>query len=233
MSESEQGAAGAVGDVAAELAAVRRETGERLAAAGDWLTGVQRAEVWDEVRGAAHHPLDIARREALTPAAVDGAHQPTANLSATAVEVVHRLATDSGRLSRSWAELAMGELGEETYTELVGVTAMAAALDRLDLLLDDGLSPRPTSVDGEPRRLRPDGVGDVGAWVSQTVEKQRANVSRALSLVPVTNATWRPLVNLCYSRGDEFSRLRWDRHLNRPQVELVAARTTAHNECFY
>jgi len=52
--------------------------------------------------------------------------------------------------------------------------------------------------------------------------------------VPVTNRAWRGLSNGLYSRGEGFMDLRWDdRALNRPQAELVAARTTAELECFY
>ena len=84
-----------------------------------------------------------------------------------------------------------------------------------------------------PARHRPSDVGDVGAWVHQTVGKNRANVSRALSLVPETDAAWRALVDSHYSRGNEFMSLRWSRALTRVQVEAVAARTTAELDCFY
>ncbi len=88
-------------------------------------------------------------------------------------------------------------------------------------------------MEGDPARVRPDDVGDVGAWVAQSVDKALANVSRALSLVPVTNEAWRGLVNSHYSRGHEFLELAWDRALSRVQVEAVAARTTAELDCFY
>ena len=94
--------------------------------------------------------------------------------------------------------------------------------------------------DGRVRGARPrpthetiDGVGDVGAWVSQTTGETRANVSRTLSLVPVTNDPWRRLVDSHYSRGAEFQEAVWNRPLSRPQIELVASRTTGINECFY
>ena len=58
-------------------------------------------------------------------------------------------------------------------------------------------------------------------------------MSRALSLVPTTNGQWRHLVDTHYSRGAEFANLRWEFPLSRPQAELVAARATALNECFY
>jgi hypothetical protein len=61
----------------------------------------------------------------------------------------------------------------------------------------------------------------------------KANVSRTLSLVPVTNQAWRQLVDTHYSHGAEFMNLHWDFPLTRPQAELVATRSTALNECFY
>lgn len=215
------------------LSAALAASSAGLAEPGDWLTGAERIDAWAQVRDAATNPLDAERKASLSPYAGDAAHQPSALLSASAVEVVHRIATDPGRLTRSWAEKAMADLGEETYAELVGVTSMAVVIDLLDHLLGDPVRPLPDPIDGAPAEHRPDGVGDIGAWVSQSLDKRMANVSRALSLVPVTEAVWRPLVTDLYSRGPEFAELKWDRNLNRPQVELVAARTTALNECFY
>lgn len=204
-----------------------------VAAPGDWLTGVERLAVWREVRDSQVNPLDRARRRALSPNAVDGEHGATAELAASAVEVVHRTASDPGRLTRRWADEHIAALGEETYTELVGVTAIVTVLDRFDRAMGRPEQPLPDPVDGEPTRRRPDDVGDVGAWVSQSVGPTRANVSRTLSLVPSTNRAWRQLVDSHYSRGAGFMNLRWEFPLSRPQAELVAARTTALNECFY
>ena len=204
-----------------------------LAAAGDWLTAEQRCDVWRQARDATTNPLDRARAEAVTPAAVEGRHPATDHLPAAAVEVAHRLASDPGRLTRAWADEQIDELGEETYTEVVGVTSIAMVIDRLRRAL--GLAPvdLPVPRPGEPSRIRPDDVGDIGAWVSQTTGETRANVSRTLSLVPVTNATWRQLVDSHYSRGSQFMSKQWDRALSRPQVEMIASRTTSVNECFY
>lgn len=205
----------------------------RMAQPGDWLTGRQRLAVWAEVRDATDNPLDAARRAALSPEAVAGSHAGNTDLSATAVEVVHRITSDPGRLTRSWADAVIEILGEEAYTELVGVTSIVTVIDRFDQVMGHEQRDLPESVPGEPARIRPDGVGDVGAWVSQSVEKTRANVSRAITLVPQTQAAWRPLVDSHYSRGGDFLELIWNRALSRAQVELVAARTTALNECFY
>lgn len=206
---------------------------QELGRPGDWLSGRQRVDVWSEVRKSRSDPLDIARRVSLSPFAVDGEHCASGTLDETMVEVVHRVASDPGRLTRSWAEEQIAGIGEETYTELVGVTALATALDTADLALGRPRTALPEPQSGEPSRIRPDGVGDVGAWVSQELEKARANVSRTLSLVPETLSTWHMLVNDLYSRGNEFFDLAWDRALSRPQVELLAARTTVLSECFY
>ncbi len=208
-------------------------TTQSLAQAGDWLTGAERVDAWREARTAQTNPLDIARKGALSPAAVAGAHQASAHLQAIEVEVVHRVATDPGRLTQSWANEAISIIGEERYTELVGVTATCRSLDRFDVAMGRRMPDLPEPISGEPARIRPATVGDVGAWVSQTIGPTRANVSRSLSLVPVTEKAWRALVDTCYSHGEGFNDFSWDRPLSRPQTELIAARTTVVNECFY
>ena len=197
------------------------------------MTGEQRRAAWEQARDARTNELDQRRKAALSPNAVDGSHDAAGGLPAPAVEVIHRIASDPGRLSRSWADEIIDELGETVYTELVGVAATAAAVDMFDWASASRTVAIPAAVAGDPARVRPDTVGEVGAWVHQTLDAARANVSRSLSLVPRTNRPWVGLVNGLYSRGGGFDDLTWDRALTRPQVELVAARTTAELECFY
>lgn len=204
-----------------------------IARPGDWWTAAQRVDAWRHARDAETNPLDLERRASLSPTAVEGDHGASDELPAAAVEVVHRLASDPGRLTRSWAETQIGALGEEHYTELVGVVSIAAVVDRFHDAMGRPLPVLPKPTGGEPARVRPDDVGDVGAWVSQSTGVTRANVSRTLSLVPITGAAWRGLVDSHYSRGAEFMHAVWQRPLDRAQVELVASRTTGLNECFY
>lgn len=216
-----------------EIEDAQRSVAAALAQPGDWLTGAQRVAAWREVRDALTNPLDQERRRAVSPNAVDGQHAATEELSDAAVEVVHRTASDPGRLTREWADEQIAALGEEAYTELVGVTAIAMVLDRFHQAMGRSPVRLPDAVGGEPARTRPDNVGDVGAWVAQSMGSTRANVSRTLSLVPRTNELWRRLVDTHYSHGNEFMNLCWDFPLSRPQAELVATRSTALNECFY
>lgn len=204
-----------------------------LVGPGDWLSGAQRKAAVLEVRDSRTNELDQQRRQAISPFAVEGSHPASAELPAEAVEVLHRIGSDPGRLTRGWAEKMMATLGEETYTELVGLAACTAALDMFAWATSDADASIGDIVAGDPAGIRPDGVGDVGAWVAQSTGTTMANVSRSLSLVPVTNAAWVGLVQAMYSRGAEFLDMEWGRALSRPQVELVAARTTAELECFY
>jgi len=220
-------------DAAAIVASAVERARASLVGPGDWLTGAQRRAAWVEARDARTNELDQQRRAAISPNAVDGSHLATNDLSAAAVEVVHRMASDPGRLTRQWADEAMVDLGDATYTELVGVAATSATVDMFDWAMGDTDAPIGDAVDGEPAKVRPDSVGPVGAWVHQSLETTTANVSRSLSLVPVTNGPWVGLVDGLYSRGPGFFDMTWDRALSRPQVELVAARTTAELECFY
>lgn len=223
-----------MGDVRARVDGALDAAAAALVEPGDWLTGEQRRQAWLESRDAATNSLDAARRAAISPNAVDGTHGAKGDLSAEAVEVVHRVASDPGRLSRAWADEMMATLGAETYTELVALTAIASVVDTFDRTIGGNARTIGDAVAGEPARVRPDNVGDVGAWVPQAVDSTRANVSRSVSLVPVTEQPWRGLVDAMYSRGPGFNDLVWaDRALSRPQAELVAARTTAELECFY
>ena len=139
-------------------------------------------------------------------AAATGGHAGGGPLPAAAVEVIHRVVNDSGRLTRRWADVQIDELGDGPYAEIVGVTAIVAALDVYARAIGDRPLELLPPVDGPPSAERPDGVGDVGAWIAMTEEKALANVSRALSLVPRTNATWRALVTESYSRGPRDAR---------------------------
>src|SRR5438094_1434566 len=75
---------------------------ERLASPGAWWTGAERVAIAAEVRQARHCALCQARQKALTPTGVEGHHGHYGALPDTAVDVIHRVVTDPGRLSRQW-----------------------------------------------------------------------------------------------------------------------------------
>src|SRR5262249_8432268 len=97
-----------------DFAATHTRFWKRLASPGAWWTGTERVAIAAEVRQARHCAFCQARRQALTPAAVEGEHGHGGALPDAAVEVIHRVVTDPGRLSRKWCQetLAAGSSAE-------------------------------------------------------------------------------------------------------------------------
>jgi hypothetical protein len=194
-----------------------------LATPGDWWDAAARRALMEEARAA----VGCAR------CAAGLRHGSVSMLPVAAVEVVHGVVNESGRLTRAWASRQIDELGDARYAEIVGLTATIVAIDVAARAVGDLPPVLAAPIDGAPAELRPGDVGPVGAWIPMTEEKLLANVTRALSLVPRTNATWRTLVTESYSRGPEMLELTWHRALTRPQTELIAAQISRLQECFY
>ncbi len=223
-----------------------RRAWERLAAPGAWWTGAEKVAIAAEVRAARTCSLCQQRKAALSPNAVAGEHAASDALPAAAVEAAHRIATDPGRLTRAWYEktLAAG-LSDAHYVELLGVVITLVNLDALHRGLGIAPEPLPAPRGGEPSRERPPAALE-GAWVPLLVPSSaegRAlfegrprvpNVARALSLVPDAVRQMRELSDVHYLPIDDVIDPRARMHaLTRPQMELIAGRVSALNECFY
>ncbi len=223
-----------------------RRAWDRLAAPGVWWTGAEKVAIAAEVRAARTCGLCQQRKAALSPHAVAGEHAASGALPAAAVEAAHRIATDPGRLTRAWYEktLAAG-LSDAHYVELLGVVITLVNLDALHRGLGVAPEPLPAPRAGEPSRVRPPAALE-GAWVPLLAldsAEGRAlfegrprvpNVARALSLVPDAVRQMRELSDVHYLPIDDVidPRARM-RALSRPQMELIAGRVSALNECFY
>jgi len=131
---------------------------------------------------------------------------------------------------------------------VVGIVAMLAGVDFFARSLGIEQFPLPAPASGEPSRRRPVSARASGAWVPMIAPEDAAgpdadvyggdgafvpNIVRALSLVPDEVRMLRRLSNAHYlpiaSIPDPTAR----RALDRSQIELVAARVSALNQCFY
>jgi hypothetical protein len=165
-------------------------------------------------------------------AARDG-HYVTAALAPPVGEAVEVVAARPASIRRATVELlvAQPELGGHAgYVELVGVVSRAVAIDTVfeSLGLDRPALPRP--LDGAPSGRLDDRARPGKAWVPMV---GGASITQALSLVPAENADLEALHGPLYLTFDEMGDAAIDKALSRPQMELVAARTSAHNACFY
>jgi hypothetical protein len=217
-----------------DLRAAHARSCAALARPGRWLSGATRVAVAAEARAARACALCRERRGALSPNAVAGRHDAVTDLPEATVEVIHRVAVDPGRLSRAFFAAALaGGLSDGEYVELVGVVAQAVAIDSFRRALDLPPEPLPEPEGGEPSRLRPEGIGAHGAWVP-TAQDRSPWVGRALSLAPEAVAAMKDLLAAQYVPLERVPDVAFsERTLSRAQMELVAGRVSALNECFY
>ncbi len=238
--------------VRAELQAAHRRAFLHLAAPGTWWTGAERVAIAAEARQAESCGLCAQRALALSPSAVRGEHDRSAAgrgaLPDAAIEAVHRIVRDAARLTRGcYEELRAQGLTPEHYVELLGVVTLLLSVDDCHRGLGVPLEPLPEPQPGEPSRLRPEHAAAAEAWVPMLTSDGLAraepglfggrarlpNVVRALSLVPAQVRAWTELSEAQYVPGRRFFDTGFVRGLDRAQIELVAARVSALNRCFY
>ena len=212
--------------VPVEIGDAHRAAWERVASPGSWWSGSQRVE-------AARLARDARRMRDLPPWVRETRPDVSALLSPEAADLVRRVAVDVHTLNADSVGEWVEEMGDAAYVELCAVVVCVTAIDAFAEALGEELEPLPEPRPGEPDGLRPDGMADAGAFVPMAEKSMGPNVGRALSLAPMDNAAFFGLVGSMYALTN-FSEMVWaDQVLSRPQVELVAARVSAINECFY
>ena len=223
---------------------------ERLAAPGCWLTAAQKVDIAREVRHAHNCALCQARKVALSPYQVPGTHDTVSDtLTENMVEVVHRIVTDPARLTRKWFDDLMSDgLTPEVYVEILGTLVHILVIDEFCRGLGIPLNDLPAPQPGEPTGYRPKNASSgPGAWVpllppliedgpEADLWEAGANVARALSLAPDEVRTLMDTI-ACHYIPYESVIGDWticpNGGLNRIQMEVIAARVSSHNECFY
>jgi alkylhydroperoxidase family enzyme len=223
---------------------------QAVAACGVWWTSEERLAIARETRAARDCPLCRVRKDAAIPQAVAGAHAVATALSPAAIEAIHRIVTDPGRLSQAWYErtIAAG-VSEEAYIELLGVVAMTTAVDTFDRGLGVPLRALPPAGAGQPSRRRPIGVKPGLGWMPMLAPedvtdddpplytiagRSGGNVHRALSLVPEAMMQFWDLFEPMYLHQTAMRDFgREYRAVTHAQIEMLAARVAVQNQCVY
>jgi hypothetical protein len=239
----------------ADLAQTQTEAWQRLGAAGTWWTANQRVAIAAEARHALDCKLCQDRTAALSPVSVSGTHRRLpSSLPDAAVEAIHRIRTDSGRLGEAWfLRLRAAGLTEEAYVELVSVVAVVTAVDTFRRAAGLPAWLLPTPHPGTPSRHRPAGARSGPGWVATLAPEDRtaadpdlyraqagpaqrygANIHRALSLVPDSMIHWWDMLEAMYQSSAQMRDFGTDyRAVTHAQIELLAARVAALNRCEY
>ena len=203
--------------VAAGTAAAHDAALAAFAQPGAWWSGVDRVAIVEATRSA-------PAREAPAPAAEDDAGV----LPPAAIEAIDGIRNRSGQIERSWFEnlIDMG-LPREAYVEIASLVASSVIVDTFAQGLGLDAPPLPAAAPGEPSFEAATDFVDAGAWLPIAAEGS-ANILRSLGLVPSASALFFGAFAPSYymTPASRFA-------LSRPQVELVAARVSAANECFY
>jgi hypothetical protein len=228
-----------------DLGEAHRAAWQHIASPGTWLSGAERVAVADETRRARSCALCRDRKQALSPFALDGEHDHGGVLSTPLVDEIHRVTTDAPRLTEAWYRGLLEQgLSAEAYVEALGVVVIVISVDRFHHALGLPLEPLPTPTAGEPTRIRPGDVVEGEAWVPMRAAKSLAAeaglpagqapfVLRALSLVPAEAMAWTELGAAQYLGPKQMGEFGSVRAIARSQIELVAGRVSALNECFY
>ncbi len=212
---------------------------ERLAAPGEWWSGAERVSIAAESRRAS--------------ALVDGRSDPgpgPIDLPEATVFAVHKLIGDLPNVTREWYDetIRADGMSDAHYIEMLGVVVNIWSVDEFHRALDIELEPLPEPIAGEPTQIRPAGAKEHGSWPPTVWPKDldardsdiyggneyAANVRAAMSLHPDSVRWLGELFDAHYLSWIEIAGEQESfRVLTRPQRELVAARVSALNECFY
>ena len=184
-----------------------------LAAPGTWWTGAERVAI------AAH-----AR------AAREGTPTPTDDLAPAAARAAARLAA-SPHVDADWVNGLLADgLTSEAYVEVIGIVGRVSAVDSLMFGIGAQPQPFPIPAEGEPTRMMADGAAMNGA-LAPTVGPPGA--PSALSAVPAEVDAMFELHGVLYLSLEEMGDPAIEKTLTRAQMELIAARTSLLNDCFY
>lgn len=234
-----------------DLAAALNRNHDRLSQTGSWLDGAQRLAVVAEARSAPSCALCQARKDVLSPYAVDGAHDSLGELPTAWIDVIHRVVTDSGRLSARWyGEALDGGMTEDEVIEVISVAVQAVVIDCFTAgigMTSPALPAVPAPAHGSPARLRPGGAKTGPGWAATLAPEDAGPdfadfydndshfyIRRSLTLVPEETRRLWDLLNQLYMEDPRLHELDGlDRAITRAQMEFLAARASALLGCYY
>ena len=230
-----------------DIAAVLPLVWARIGEPGSWLTAEQRVAIAAETRNAADCDLCERRKEALSPYAVDGEHDHRGELPDTWIEVIHRIISDPGRLTEQWfRQVSDDGIAAAEYVELVGVVVCVVGIDTYCRGIGMAPAAIPAAKAGAPSPDTPEQLNTTLAWVPTLdadfdgpLQKEfypgsTAHIRRALTYVPATARNFWQMANTLYMNGAQMRDFENEyRAISHAQIELVAGRVSAINQCVY
>jgi len=229
--------------VRSDLESVHQVQVGRLGTPGTWGTGAQRLAVAVESRKASY-------AAGMLEATVDGEETAEAELPPVARRVIHKLAVAPKDVDEDFYNQALEDgLSDAEYVEIVGIVARMTNFDVFARGIGVSLRPLPKPESGQPSQQRPPEAVTELAWVPTVPNgpqggetgkslfegNPKSYIVRGLSLVPDELRAHVELEEIQYLPLRRIREWDYQHHegLTRPQVEVVAARISAINECFF
>ena len=206
------------------LKRTHQDSWESIANPGSFWSGKQRVQIAEQSRCARSQRSELPFNRSY----------PDSELSKEALEVTHTIAADAKKIDSDWAGDRVAAIGSGPYVEIASIVVTVTAIDAFSEALGRSHESLPSSKAGEPSGEQISNVANIGGYIPMMDPWKGPNVGRALSLVPSANALFMSNVRHMYaSSGGGFADMVWNGPLSRPQAELLAARVSSANECFY
>ena len=227
----------------AKITAFHTQEIESFAQAGDWLSGEERTAIAQQARKARVNAGQQVECQA-------GPGDITDLLPTNTKNLVDLVATAPAELTREHlAECRGSGMHDHEYAETVGVVSRLVNVDVFAHACGRAPEPLVAPVDGEPDYPDTHAAQDEGGWLKSIPGGESGGelgmriyggammpfIYRALSLAPQEVERVIEGGNQQYLELQNFFDFSYSHHagLNRAQIEALAARVSAYNECFY
>jgi hypothetical protein len=180
--------------LSSDLRQAHLKSWQAIGHAGDFFTGAERVAMVETARAAVSCDLCQRRKEALSPYSISGHHDGPETLPEEIVDLIHRLRSEPGRLTKTWFDdVTAHHVSAQHYVEIVSVVTTSVIIDTLHQALGLELAAVPEASPGEPRGEFNASAVDIGGWVPVLDAPQDLahhglpnvpNIARSMGLVP-------------------------------------------------
>lgn len=230
-----------------DITAAHRRAWDRLSKPGSWLAGEERVKVMAETRHAQDCATCAKIKDALSPFAVTVAHDAGTDLAEPWVNMIHLIVADPGRLTHGWYRKTIDSgIPETHFVEIVSIVAHTTAIDTFAKGIGVPVRTLPEPKAGEPSRYQPAEARQHQAWAPNIAWDEfgpneadyfvgpEANIRRAMTLAPDEARGFFDVVSAQYLAGPQMRDFSQEfRAITHLQIELLAARVSALNQCTY
>ena len=210
---------------------------ESIGRSGPFWSGVDRVAIARETRLALVCRLCAKRKQALSPNMVDGLHDSDSHLPLVVIDAVHRLQSDPSRYTKSvFDKVIAAGITVEQYIEMVGVVCTTVIIDGMHNAVDSPLPALPEAEDAPPLGQEIADTVEDGAWVPLSPRDEQLNelgIPRSANILRSMGSVPHAVYLFFRVFRSHYMIVETPVELPRSQVEYVAARVSAVNECFY